>query len=329
MWEKKKKMEEGNPASSKDAAKSFWLVTVNNPTPRQERWIEEELPLFCSYVCWAREAAPTTGMSHIHVSAALTQHQRGSWWSSKDPERLPGCNLKWTSKGAFKNFVSYVKKHGVYQEQGDLPLPQGKAGSDARSANLEEYRRLAEEGKLREIPEREYRAHYKYYDRVAAEAKAGRCRTDFNEYVEELWEGQTLRPWQQEIVGLLDKKADNRTIVWVYDADGGAGKTALAQRILNQRDDVQVLCPGRSADLAHTVVPGMKMYIFDVPRTQGDYVSWPFIEELKNGSFMKSKYESTMIHMRPPHVVVLANRPPPPSTETSGFSEDRIRLITL
>lgn len=311
----------------KVGAKTFWLVTVNNPTDQELAFIKT-LETLCNYVCVGEEKAPTTGMHHVHIAAALKKHQRGSWW--KDAARLPGANLKYTTAGLFKNFIKYVKKGGIFTEHGDPPGPAGSAGRAAREEALKEYRKLAEEGHFREIPEGEYRAHYKYYQNIRREYQQSQCEVDFKAYTEEVWATHRLRPWQKEIEAVLGGTPDPRIIHWVYDSVGGGGKTSFARYMMsNHPDEVQVVTPSRSQDLAHVIVPGKRMYIIDIPRTQGDFVAWSFIEELKNGFFMKSKYDSSMVFMRPPHVVIFANRPPPQSTETSGFSSDRVQMYVL
>ena len=62
--------------------------------------------------------------------------------------------------------------------------------------------------------------------------------------------------------------------------------------------------------------------MFDVPRSSQQYISYTGIEEIKNGIFSSPKYESCMVAMPPPHVVVLCNIPPD-YTDTD-LSSDRI-----
>lgn len=59
--------------------------------------------------------------------------------------------------------------------------------------------------------------------------------------------------------------------------------------------------------------------IYDIPRTQLDYVNYDALEKLKNGMAMSGKYEGGIILMPNPHVVVFANRPP----DESKLSSDR------
>jgi len=65
--------------------------------------------------------------------------------------------------------------------------------------------------------------------------------------------------------------------------------------------------------------------VIDVPRSMLDYVSYPGIEELKNGVCCSSKYESTSLRFNPPHVIVFANAPP----DYDKMSMDRWRVTKL
>ena len=59
--------------------------------------------------------------------------------------------------------------------------------------------------------------------------------------------------------------------------------------------------------------------IFDVPRDNGNKVSYKSIESIKNGVIFSSKYESGYKIFNSPHVIVFANCEP----EYSSLSSDR------
>jgi hypothetical protein len=50
--------------------------------------------------------------------------------------------------------------------------------------------------------------------------------------------------------------------------------------------------------------------IYDIPRSQTDYVSYMSIEKLKDGKFFSGKYESGMVRYNRPHIICFANEPP-------------------
>uniref|UniRef100_UPI004049B2EE hypothetical protein n=7 Tax=Pseudomonadati TaxID=3379134 RepID=UPI004049B2EE len=64
---------------------------------------------------------------------------------------------------------------------------------------------------------------------------------------------------------------------------------------------------------------------FDIPRSQLDYLSYTGIEEVKNGCFFSSKYESEMVLYNSPHIIVFANEEP----TYHKLSSDRWNVVDL
>lgn len=126
---------------------------------------------------------------------------------------------------------------------------------------------------------------------------------------------EEFRPWQKEILDLVSVEPDDRSILWLWETKGGVGKSVFAKYLCAELD--AVICAGKAADMKHTLSSlkekrgiSPKIIIFDVPRTSLQYLSYTGIEEIKNGCFNSSKYESAMVIMNCPHVLVFANKPP-------------------
>lgn len=151
---------------------------------------------------------------------------------------------------------------------------------------------------------------------------------------------QELRPWQLELKNTFEDCADDRVINWVWTRKGGEGKSAFAKYLCAEMG--AIICAGKAADMKcqiakviwpHSGVcpgpgvqePAPKIVVFDVPRSNLKYVSYTGIEEIKNGCFASSKYESSMVLMNSPHVIVFANEPP----EFEKMSLDRWRVWTI
>lgn len=62
-----------------------------------------------------------------------------------------------------------------------------------------------------------------------------------------------------------------------------------------------------------------QVVMIDVARTNMERFNYQALEQIKNGIFFCGKYESKMVVMNIPHVVVFANEPP----EQSSLSADR------
>lgn len=132
-----------------------------------------------------------------------------------------------------------------------------------------------------------------------------------------------LRPWQQDIVNMLDVTPDPRQIHWFYDAAGGRGKSSIA-KYLYFHHKVLTLSIGKASDLLNLVfkIQGRRMYIFDISRTvpQGTMNEiYMALESVKNGYFVNTKYDTGVCCMNIPHVIVFSNHLP----KLSALSNDR------
>lgn len=122
-----------------------------------------------------------------------------------------------------------------------------------------------------------------------------------------------LYPWQKELVEILKTKADDRSIHWIWESKGCVGKTTFAKWFILTYPEYNAiyLNSGKTGDLMFAMSKAKPSVVFiDVPRTQMDRFNYQALEQIKNGIFFSSKYESAMTIMTSPHVVVFANVPP-------------------
>lgn len=316
---------------AKVGPKRSWLLTVFDDDKSllivKFMSIEEHI----QHYVMGLETCPSTGRPHIHVAVRLREPQRISFWRKLFEPTSYKWNAKWCLDSKYENFMRYCKKEDKNPDEfGDYKSKKAanRLTAEERKRKLEGYRMSAAEGKLDDIPEAEYRVYHKYYDRIAKKGKYDRLHENYKDYVEGEWANRTYKVWQKSLLKELESDPDNRSIFWVYDSQGGAGKSSFARHI-ELKYDCQVIIPAKSTDIAFALEPGKAIYCLDIPRTMGEHVPWGFLESLKNGLYLNPKYESTFVHMRPPHVVVMCNAPPPEVDEKHGFSEDRIKLITI
>lgn len=126
---------------------------------------------------------------------------------------------------------------------------------------------------------------------------------------------ESLRPWQASVVEMIEELPDDRHVHWFWEAEGGVGKTTLV-RYLVKHHDALVAC-GKAGDMKYSIVQYHEnharwpdLLVFDIPRSSLNYVSYAGIEEIKNGVFMSSKYESRTVLMDFPHIICFANEEP-------------------
>lgn len=136
--------------------------------------------------------------------------------------------------------------------------------------------------------------------------------------------------WQKEILEIINKKPDYRTIHWYWDNIGNTGKSAFTKYLCVKNNALSV--SGKSNDCKYAIVNYKeqknifpKIIIFDVPRTNVEYINYEAIESIKNGCFFSGKYECCQIIMNNPHVIIFANSPP----QEHKLSEDRWHIVEI
>lgn len=152
--------------------------------------------------------------------------------------------------------------------------------------------------------------------------------------IEKIYEGKDLPTelflWQAMLEKYIQGPVCDRRIVWIYDKEGCGGKSKFC-KYMDWKYKTQTIGYSDSKDAMYMVSksPGAKAYFFDLTRTkpkmfsQGDlYAS---IEQIKNGHFMNSKYESKVVLMDPPHVVIFSNQMP----DMDSLTTDRWTVYSL
>lgn len=137
--------------------------------------------------------------------------------------------------------------------------------------------------------------------------------------------------WQLEVTELIKKKPDPRKIYWYWEFKGGAGKSSLAKYLCVEHG--AIILSGKVADMKHGIASYHlkhakypQIIIIDIPRSiDVDYLSYTGIEEIKNGCFFCPKYESDMIVMNPPHIIIFSNEEP--NTEKMSIDRWEIKKI--
>lgn len=152
---------------------------------------------------------------------------------------------------------------------------------------------IIEDEKLRYLFDQHRRA---YRELANVVAKENRRKQLLNEYEHTEW-----KPWQQGILDMIDEKADDRTIHWIYDEQGNIGKTYLKGYLQAQG---KAFCPSvtkhsRNHRRGYDYEP---IVIFDVPRSKQTHMQDIYHEmvQFKDGIIENKCFLS-------PHVIVFAN----------------------
>jgi len=140
----------------------------------------------------------------------------------------------------------------------------------------------------------------------------------------------SLRQWQAELCEeLITPSNDDRKIKWIYDNDGGSGKTVFCRYMCVRHNALVV--GGRAIDAQYGIIKWMennhgkapKIVLYNTTRNQK--IDYQGLESIKDGIFFSAKYESQMCVFDSPKVVVFANGPP----DEERLSKDRWDIVKL
>lgn len=135
--------------------------------------------------------------------------------------------------------------------------------------------------------------------------------------------GLERKPWQLDIIKIIETEADARTIHWYWDSVGNTGKTTFTKHLwINYK--VCFVQNGKKADIAYAY-NNEPIVIFNLPRTCENFVSYDAIESLKDGMIFSGKYESGAKVFNNPHVIIFANFEP----DQSCLSQDRWHIVEI
>lgn len=140
-------------------------------------------------------------------------------------------------------------------------------------------------------------------------------------------EGKELKPFQEEVLTILNEEPNDRIIYWYWESTGNVGKSSLCKHLCMTKNCL--ILNGKQNDMFNAILQWKtikgdfpEIIIIDIPRSTIDYVSWGAIEKIKDGLFYSGKYEGGMVIMNCPHIICMANSAP----DVSKLSIDRWRI---
>lgn len=139
---------------------------------------------------------------------------------------------------------------------------------------------------------------------------------------------EQLYPWMIKLNTLIEQEPNNRIVWWIWDHRGSRGKSAFINYQASKRKIIR-FDEGNKGDIMYHLkqsnVTAQTPIFIDIPRANGNHVSYKSLETIKNGYCFSNKYESGDFRFNPPHIFVFANTEP----DWSKFSGDRYRVIEI
>lgn len=128
-------------------------------------------------------------------------------------------------------------------------------------------------------------------------------------------------------------KNDCRKIIWAYEKYGAWGKTFISKYLVDSHILSALVVPPKTNDALYLIAKYVEQHgeapdiiIIDIPRSVcDDFVNYTLIEKIKDGIFAVGKYDSVMLRINTPHVLVLTNTEP----MEEELSADRWEIIDL
>ena len=141
-----------------------------------------------------------------------------------------------------------------------------------------------------------------------------------------------LKPWQEKLLKLM--KPSEREILWIVGKHGNEGKSWFQKYLKNTRGSSKVFQASikKNADgilyaLSKRILSLIDLFIFNIPRSfYMDDFPYAILEEIKDGNAVSTKYDSSILELNTPNIVVVFSNEAP---DKRRMSKDRWSVYNI
>jgi len=125
----------------------------------------------------------------------------------------------------------------------------------------------------------------------------------------------------------LTAPADDRTVVFYVDKEGGKGKSFFIRWMFTKYPTkVQMLGVGKRDDFAFVIDKSKSIFLINVPRGGMEFLQYTILEQLKDRTIYSPKYQGEMkVLSSKCHVAVFCNEAP----DMEKMSIDRYKVVEI
>jgi len=263
----------------------------------------KDLPADVTYICFGKEVGES-GTPHLQGYLELKAKRR-----MNGVKELLGCarvHLA-VSKGTAEENLKYCSKEDTETYIRGSPM-DAIDGGKCEKDKWDEYRTMAKEGRLDEIPAYAYVRCKRSFDEIASESMKKRKVADvFNR------KDWVATKWQHQVLEAISGPVNARQIVFVVGPPNRE-KSQYINHVLDYIPRVWTCEPcenGKVNDWAFEFaelgyIP--TAVVIDCPmEIRSSDIPWRFIEKLKNGRIRSGKYTGGTFKFDPPHIVFFCN----------------------
>lgn len=339
-----------NEEEKKNPFSQYWLFTIyeynkkieNNKTKLRNLYnivIDENS--IVRYIIFQGEKCPITGRKHLQGYIELNERVR-----RKKLQEILKCDKCWCAPRKARTnekIISYCckpnedypetePKNDCFDEEENIRYEKGNKNiKQGERTDIREVAKLIQEGKsIKEATYNNPEIVIKYANGL--QYLASMYKKIDEELIEEVKKIEYYE-WQQELHDMLEKEADDRTIIWIYEDKGKVGKSKFVEKYeLEHENECYAIDEiGNIKDatdgLRNWMIGGKKprTILIDLERTREENITiYTFIEKLKNRAITCTKYKGEKIRFKSPHVVIFSNWLPEIKIEIKGKKKDTL-----